>query len=288
MSWRVVVISKRAKLEFRQNYLVCRDENETLIHLSEIGTLIVENTAVALTAALINELIKNKIKVIFCDEKRNPLCELSPYYDNYNTSFCIPMQINWKKQTSLMVWTNIVHRKIYNQCLLLKQLNRPEEKLLSEYLNQIVLGGATNREGHAAKVYFNAIFGQQFNRNNCDNINSALNYGYTILLSAFNREIVACGYLTQLGIFHNNSLNQFNLSCDLMEPFRVLVDKVVLENFDSVFDASYKQKLISILNQKVNIDNKSHFVSNAIKIYVQSVLNALNKNNVSLIKHYEL
>ena len=56
----------------------------------------------------------------------------------------------------------------------------------------------------------------------------ALNYGYSIILSSFTREIVANGYITQLGLFHDNMFNQFNLASDLMEPFRPLVDKCVL------------------------------------------------------------
>ena len=51
-------------------------------------------------------------------------------------------------------------------------------------------------------------------------LNGCLNYGYSVLLSAFNREIVASGLLTQLGVWHDNEFNQFNFSCDLMEPLR--------------------------------------------------------------------
>ena len=38
---------------------------------------------------------------------------------------------------------------------------------------------------------------------------------------------MANGYITQLGLFHDNMFNQFNLGSDLMEPFRILVDKKV-------------------------------------------------------------
>jgi CRISPR/Cas system-associated endonuclease Cas1 len=53
--------------------MVVRDSEETIrVHISEISILIIENTASSLTTALLNELTKQKIKVIFCDEKRNP------------------------------------------------------------------------------------------------------------------------------------------------------------------------------------------------------------------------
>ena len=70
MSWRTVVISRSAKLDYKLDYLVVRQEEIRKIHLSEISILLIESTQVSLTAVLLNELMKRKIKVIFCDEKR--------------------------------------------------------------------------------------------------------------------------------------------------------------------------------------------------------------------------
>ncbi len=79
MSWRTVVISKRAKLDLQLGFLVVRGEDTVKIHLGEIGLLLIENTAVSLTVSLLAELTKRKVKVIFCDEKRNPSSELIFY-----------------------------------------------------------------------------------------------------------------------------------------------------------------------------------------------------------------
>ncbi|MBQ8749256.1 MAG: CRISPR-associated endonuclease Cas1 [Clostridia bacterium] len=107
-----------------------------------------------------------------------------------------------------------------------------------------------------------------------------------MLLSAFNREIAKSGHLTQLGIWHKNQFNDFNLSCDLMEPFRVLIDKIAFEMNDN--DDKFKKRLIDILNEKVTINGKSMFVDNAIEIYVQSVIASLNENDVSKIKFFDI
>ena len=127
----------------------------------------------------------------------------------------------------------------------------------------------------------------EFTRTSDDPINIALNYGYSILLSAFNREVVANGYVTQLGIFHNNMFNQFNLSSDLMEPFRILIDRAVYELEPFKFDREEKLYLINVLNKEVIIDGKMNHINNAIKIYSKSVLDALNENNMSLIRFYQ-
>lgn len=80
MSWRTVLITNRAKLDLRLGYLVVRKDSETIkIHINEISNLIIESTEVSLTVALLAELVKAKIKVIFCDEKRNPSSELVGY-----------------------------------------------------------------------------------------------------------------------------------------------------------------------------------------------------------------
>ena len=89
MSWRTVVISKNAKLDYQMGYLVVRGQDTKKIYLNEIGILIIESTAVSLTAYLLSELVKKKIKVIFCDEKRNPSSELLPYYGSHDTSIKI-------------------------------------------------------------------------------------------------------------------------------------------------------------------------------------------------------
>ena len=147
---------------------------------------------------------------------------------------------------------------------------------------------ATNREGHAAKVYFNALFGLDFTRTEDNLNNAALNYGYSIILSAFTREVVANGYLTQLGLFHDNMFNQFNLASDLMEPFRILVDRKVIEMELVQLEHEEKMELVNVLNGEVQIDGKMQYVNNAIKIYCKSVFDALNEDDSSLIRFYRI
>lgn len=235
------------------------------------------------------ELIKNKIKVVFCDEKRNPSSELVAYYGSHDTSAKIRNQIAWSDDIKAIVWTEIVTEKIRKQKELLERVGKNEEAmLLQSYIEEIQYGDSTNREGHAAKVYFNALFGKDFTRTSDCNINAALNYGYSIVLSAFTREITANGYITQIGLFHDNMFNQFNLASDLMEPFRPLVDQTVYDMDLNTFEKSKKMELVNILNKGVNINNRSEYVNNAVKIYCRSIFDALNDKDVSMIKFYWL
>lgn len=287
MSWRIVVISKRAKLDYQLGYMVVRNEEVTKIHLGEISTVLIESTAVSITTSLLAELTKKKIKVIFCDEKRNPSSELIGYYGSHDTSNKVRKQIQWNCSIKDAVWTEIVTEKIRKQKELLEYLGKEESGVLQSYLNEICWKDETNREGHAAKVYFNALFGLSFTRTEDSLVNAALNYGYSIILSAFTREIVAGGYITQLGLFHDNMFNQFNFASDLMELFRILVDREVVNMSMTEFAQDEKMRLVDILNQEVVIDGKKQYVNNAIKIYCKSVFDALNENDSALIRFYK-
>lgn len=289
MSWRVVVIESQSKLDYKMGYLVVRSLDTKRILLDEIAVLMIENPAVSLTGILMEELIVRKVKVIFCDTKRNPIAELIPHHGSHDSSAKIRVQITWEQTTKDNIWRDIVSEKIRKQADFLQEIGHEEQAMmLTEYTGQIELADATNREGHAAKVYFNALFGMDFTRSADTPINAALNYGYSMVLSAFNREVCANGYLTQLGIFHNNMFNHFNLSCDLMEPFRVLVDRMVYRMQPIEFGKDEKHEIWKLLDQKVEIDGQDQFVMNAIKIYTKSVLDAINEGDSSGMKFYNM
>ncbi len=285
MSWRVVMVSKPSKLEYSLGYVVVRDvENTVKIHISEISVILIENTRSSITTALLTRLSQEKIKVIFCDEKRNPCCELMSIYGCHDCSQRLKMQLIWKEEMKQLVWTAIVAEKIKNQLLLLQYHKLEQYQLLQKYIDELEFNDVTNREGHAAKVYFNALFGMDFSRKDDVPINAALNYGYSIVLSVFNREIVSNGYLSQLGLFHDNMFNQFNLSCDLMEPYRPVIDSEVKKLNFANFEKDEKIALIKVLNKEILIDGKQNTVLNSIKIYCKSIFNALDNDDLSFVK----
>lgn len=289
MSWRTVVISSRCKLDTRMGYMVVRGEEVQRVFLDEIAVVIIENPAVAMTGCLLSELMERKIKVIFCDRTHSPQGELVPYYGSHDTSRKLRTQIAWQDTVKGAVWCSIVGEKIRQQAEFLLELERfSEAELLKEYIGQIEFRDSTNREGHAAKVYFNAVFGMDFSRRSDHPVNAALNYGYSILLSAFSREIIACGYMTQLGIHHDNVFNRFNLSSDLMEPFRILVDRAVYRNDMKELSTEQKRKLTNVLNGQISIGGTKQTVMAGIGIYVRSVLDAMAAGEPDRIRFYEV
>lgn len=284
---RTIIIANNAKLSYQMGYLVVRREDVKKIHIKDIDMLIIESTAVSLTAALLSALVKHKVKVIFCDEKRLPSSELLPYYGAHDTSRKIRKQVKWTDHVKQAVWTTIVKEKIRQQAKVLADLGREEAAMLYGYIDEITLADANNREGHAAKVYFNALFGMDFYREKDCAINAALNYGYSILMSAFARTIVANGYITPLGVNHTSVFNHFNLASDLMEPFRPLVDRIVVQMQPTYFDTEEKHTLVNLMNQRVYIKKREELVGHAIEIYCKSVFDAIDEQDMSLIRFYD-
>ena len=289
MSWRTVVISKRSKLDLKMGYMVIRGEETKRIFLDEIAVLMIENPAVSLTGCLLEELTAKKIRVIFCDSKRSPMAELSPYHGSHDMTKKLRQQLGWTDEIKGAVWSTIIAEKISKQAEHLAERDKNREaELLESYIPQIEFQDETNREGHAAKVYFNGLFGMEFTRRGNNPVNAALDYGYSILLSAFNREICAYGYLTDLGIHHDNVFNHYNLSSDLMEPFRILVDMKVYDMMPKELSKEVRYKLINTLNDYVEISHSSQTVLNAIRVYLKSAFDALNDNDPAKINFYKL
>lgn len=284
MAFRTLVIDTHSKVEYSLEYLVFRTPNSVKrVLLDEVHTIIFQSTAISITTALLSELAKRKIKVLFCDEKKNPISELSPFYGAHNSSGRIFEQLSITNESKGNVWKRIVQEKIINQATSLARKQKIEaSNQLKQYVLEVEEHDVTNREGHAAKVYFNNVFYQGFTRDDDSSLNLYLNYGYSILLSQFNRAIVSYGYLTQIGIHHKNEFNQFNFSCDLIEPFRYLVDDFVVNI--AADDAEWKGKIIELLNKEVIIAGKKQTVVNAINIYCKSVFNALKSNNPDEIR----
>lgn len=291
MGLKTLVVSKHSKLELSLSSLIIRDaEGESRIAIDELNMLIIESTSVAVTAALLSELIQRKVKVIFCDEKHNPQFECIPYYGTCDTSLKVFKQVAWSSEAKNNVWQRIIKMKIGNQASVLKSVDADESaKMLLVYKSDVQPGDLSNREGHAAKVYFNTLFGVSFSRKQDIPLNAKLNFGYALLLSMVSREITSLGYITQLGVHHYNQDNQFNLACDMMEPFRPIIDHIVINNFmDDTFDVTIKHNLINkIIQTKVLIDDKVYCIGYGVGMFVKSVIDGIEQNNAEVIKEIQ-
>lgn len=278
MGWRTVVVNAHSKLSYKNNHLVFKDVSRTeLIHLSEVDILLLETTDIVLSTMLVKRLIDENVLVIFCDDKRLPTAHLMPYYGRHDSSLQLANQIAWSEEMKAEVWTTIIAQKILNQAMYLGDCGFLEKsQSIIDLYNGLELFDPSNREGHAARIYFNTLFGNDFNREQDSDINAALDYGYTLLLSMFAREIVLTGCMTQFGLKHANQFNQFNFASDVMEPFRPIIDRIVYENRKNSF-VKIKRELFTIFSDTFLYNGKEMYLSNIVSDYTKNVIKTLNQ-----------
>jgi CRISPR-associated endonuclease Cas1 subtype II len=277
MGWRTVVVNQHSKLAYKNNALLFKtSEKQEVIHLSEIDILILETTDITLTTMLLKRLVDENILVIFCDDKRLPSAKLMPYFGRHDSSLQLAKQVVWEEEKRQTVWTEIIAQKILNQHLYLREIEHYDksQSILKLY-DGLELFDPTNREGHAARIYFQSLFDNSFSRELQTTVNAALDYGYTLLLSVFAREIVKAGCLTQIGMKHVNQFNDFNLASDIMEPFRPLVDQIVFEHREKEF-IQIKRQLFTLFTNNYVYNFQQMYLTNIVQDYTKKVIKVLN------------
>lgn len=290
MSFKTILITQHCKCSFKNGYLCVRvDEGTSKFFLDDVDTIIIDTLQATITSHLLMEIALKKINIYFCDSSHNPVNQMLPLYGAHNPSKKIAEQLEWGVPIKKRVWQTVIMNKIYQQARVLEYMGKNEAKHLMVMMRDTKSGDTTMQEASAARKNFSALFGSDFSRDSDNQINACLNYGYAVLLSTINKEIVSRGYLTQIGINHRNEYNQYNLSCDFMEPFRPLIDRLVLDNFNNSLDQSMRYVLSNFTSNRVVYNDGDYKVGSVISLFVQDCIRALNREiDVNDIKGYEM
>lgn len=202
-------------------------EKEYKVPLCDIGGVIANSYRLTYSNNAIVKLAELNIPLVVCGSNHSPVGILWSVEPHSLTSGRIDSQINATRPKYNNIWKQIVRTKIHNQGVCLKALGKKHIKVTS-LIAGVLSGDKTNQEGHAARTYWQELFGKKFIRNrDGDGINAMLNYGYTILRSGISRAIMGAGLHPSIGIFHKNKFNAMRLADDLMEPFRPITDYFV-------------------------------------------------------------
>ncbi|GAA2519140.1 hypothetical protein GCM10010407_05900 [Rarobacter incanus] len=129
-------------------------------------------------------------------------------------------------------WGRVVRAKILGQAHTLDAIGRSGGNELRDIANSVRSGDPENREGLAARIYWQRLFGhEEFSRipGSAEGRNALLNYAYTILRGHGIRAVLAAGLSPTLGVFHRGRSNPFSLVDDMIEPFRPAIDYAVAQ-----------------------------------------------------------
>lgn len=84
MSWRTVIIKAQDKLRMRDNQMVITSgSEERCFPIEQIRELLIASNIGSISFPLLVKLAEQDTKVIFCDRKMNPVCEINTYCSNY-------------------------------------------------------------------------------------------------------------------------------------------------------------------------------------------------------------
>lgn len=288
MGHRIIYIEKCEYLHlYLDNLKVVYNDEELLLPIADIQILVVDNYKASFTVQLLNKLTEKNVCTILCGVDHLPRSYILPMNGHFSQSGNIMKQIEWGLEIKKYLHKRIVQAKIHNQIEILKKYHKSEEVIekLMKFENEVETDDRTNREGLAAKMYFRELFGKDFVRFNEDVINAGLNYGYSIFRALITSVIVAKGYLPNLGLFHIGKQNMFNLSDDLIEVFRPIVDDYVYENLiNEIFlSQNHREELIQLTIKKIEIDGRKQTMNNAIYVYFESILKTLENGEDSYI-----
>ena len=275
-------------LKYNQIEIRYKDVEEVITRpIEDVGVVIVESQLVQFTVPLLNALADNNVAVVFCNAQCMPNTMLMPLESNAVQQEVYRLQTEVSLPTKKRIWKEIIEHKIRNQAVLLDLLGR-DGNLLKPYYMNVLSGDSDNREGLAAKIYWQQMYGRSFNRSrNGESPNSWLNYGYAILRAAVARALLGSGLFPAFGLFHRNRYNAFPLADDVMEPYRPFVDYAVYQLFEdspeACLDKEVKQQLVRVLFTDVKMKGQIRPLQVALSMTTASLVRALKDKKESII-----
>lgn len=238
----------------------------SFIPLSDIAVVVCAHPGITLTHNVLSELTKHGAMFLVCDGKRLPAGMVMPIDAHHLQSEVFRLQVSASQPTRKRIWQQVVKAKILSQARTLKTLYGDDGGLtaLTAFIRS---GDPGNIEGRAARKYWTQLFADcSFIRDQtADNQNRLLNYGYMVTRAIIARAVCAAGLHPSFGIHHHNRYDSFALADDLMEPFRCLTDRAVVDRWHArvartPFDRHDKTRILEILLGKFDLEGEQRTV----------------------------
>ena len=286
MPFRSLIIESPASISLRNEQLVIRTDSDHPVPIEDISAILLENRQSTITTAALSRLGQCGCAVYICDERHMPCAILMPFYQHSRALSVLRSQMEASEPLQKRMWQAIIKEKIHNQAICLQLAGKREEaEHLFSLAERVRSGDTENVEATAAQYYFRMLFGEDFTRGEDSGINAGLNYGYAILRGCIARTLAVYGFQPALGIHHRSTLNAFNLADDLIEPYRPVIDLLVLQNMSATDELTpaVKRMLFNCLNLDILSGGQHHSVAYAIERTVQSLSASLAEKQNALI-----
>lgn len=237
-------------------------EERGRVPLDDVGALIVHAHGTTWSNSVVVRLSERAVPIVICGPNHAPVACVWPLDGHHAQGARMRAQLAAPRPLAKQLWRQIVAGKIRMQGEALAFAGR-QGGAFDLLARKVRSGDPENVEAQAARRYWKTMFGRAFSRDQkADGANALLNYGYTVLRAIASRAICASGLHPTIGVFHANRANAFALVDDLMEPFRPMVDLLVLRLFEEGVDdvtAQAKMQLATIAS--LDLENRDGSVT---------------------------
>ena len=274
MLYRSIYIGNPAHLKLKDKQLKITDPTTQTVKgsvpIEDLGLLMLDHYQITVSHQLLQELMKNNVVLISCDEKHLPLGAMLPFSGNTQYSERVKTQLEVSEPLKKQLWKQTIECKIQNQAKVLEHLGKYADPMY-DYLKEVKSGDTTNMEDIATQHYWKYLIDYDFLRDRFGEYpNQFLNFGYGVLLSIVARALVDTGLLLVLGIFHRNKYNPYCLASDIMEPYRPIVDLLVMEWLTThpeveELNKESKAHILQMATRDVQIEKNTHPLIVAVK-----------------------
>lgn len=279
---RTLYFGNPAYLSLQNNQLKIKlaEDDVKTVPIEDIAYVILDNQRITISQGAMVALLDNGCSVITCDNHHLPTGLMLPLAGNSVQSERFQFQIEASLPLKKQLWQQTVQQKILNQAAVLQGKRGLDAKNMLAWANAVRSGDVDNREAVAAAYYWKELFPDMpdfVRERNGRTPNNFLNYGYAILRAIVARALVSSGLLPTLGIFHHNRYNAYCLADDIMEPYRPIVDKYILEILEELKEypdeltTEHKAKILQIPVLDTYINGERSPLMNAVSTTTASL-----------------
>ncbi|MDX2284680.1 MAG: CRISPR-associated endonuclease Cas1 [Bacteroidia bacterium] len=259
------------------------------------------NRAASLSYEAVMLAVEHETEILFIDGKGFPFARLwSPRYGSIST--IRKNQVRFAQSPAAVEWIRqILLRKTENQTVLLSllrsldpavtlqvtdaltRLERYRARILEIQGEDIAQAGASFRglEGKCGFVYFRAIsdclpdqyrFEKRSKHPALDMFNSLLNYAYGMLYGRVEHALIRAGIDPYLGILHRDEYNRPVLVYDVIEPYRIWAEYVVVKLcmdqaiFIEFFEISQGAFWLADIGKRILIQSLNDYLDEVVEI----------------------
>jgi CRISPR-associated protein Cas1 len=292
------------RLQFRNDNLVIADEAGAVsyqVSCYKIFCVFILGE-ISITTVLIKQALSYGIAFIFMKKNFEVFATIGAETEG---NFLLRMK-QYAHASSLAIAKQLVRNKVENQLQLLKSL-RGKDAALKKAIASVkkvssrIATAASNQqllgyEGTISKEFFRAYFGSfgwyaRLPRTKCDMLNTLLDIGYTYLFHFIDAHLRLYGFDTYKGFYHQDFYQRKSLVCDIVEPFRCIIDRALRNAFQL---GQIDEKDFITKNRKYELDYRQSrkyakiFLEaimgrkEEIFLYLQSFYRCIMKENLDL------